>query len=65
MLYEPDRSIMPSDAPPAPSNGEDLAAMRNAAERAVSEGLKALFDDYSVSEEELGDWGAPGVSEST
>ena len=53
---------MSSDAPPPPSSGEDLAAMRNAAERAVSEGLKALFDDYTVPEEELGDWGAPGVS---
>ncbi len=54
---------MPPNSPEQPvSSGEDLAAMRNAAERAVSEGLKALFDDYTVSEEELGEWGAPGVS---
>jgi hypothetical protein len=56
VLYEPDRSFMHADAPPKPESGIDLPAMRNAAQRAVAEGLKALFDDYTVTAEELGDF---------
>lgn len=59
MLYEPDRTFMPDDAPPAAKKRgdnpyDDMPAMRNAAYRAVSEGLKALNDDYTVTPEELG-----------
>ena len=39
-------------APPAAEEG----GKRGAAERAVSEGLQALFDDYFIPAEELGDW---------
>jgi class 3 adenylate cyclase len=59
VLYEPDRNFMPDDAPPAARKKgknpyDDMPAMRNAAYRAVSEGIKALHDDYTVKPEELG-----------
>jgi hypothetical protein len=62
VLYEPDRKFMPKGSPEAPASGVDTAAMQNAAHRAVSEGLKALFDDYTVSAEELGDFKGADVS---
>ena len=62
VLYEPNRKFMPKGAPAAPASGVDVAAMQNAAQRAVSEGLKALFDDYTVTPEELGDFKGANVS---
>jgi len=62
VLYQPDRSFMPKDSPAA-KKGEgayaDMPAMRNAAYRAVSEGVRALLDDYTVSAAELGNFGDP------
>lgn len=51
VLYEPDRGFMAADAPSAARSRrgdlagsyEDLPAMRNAAYRAVSEGLKVEY----------------------
>jgi class 3 adenylate cyclase len=40
---------------------ENEAGMIDAAYRAVSEGLRALHDDYTVSAEELGDPGGEGI----
>lgn len=58
VLYEPDRALMEGDdeasaegdAAPGSESGvyRDLGAMRHAAYRAVSEGLEALCDDYTV-----------------
>jgi hypothetical protein len=60
VLYEPDRSTMAPGALAAAADGSskkgaaagstyaDLPAMQHAAYRAVSEGLEALFDDYTV-----------------
>lgn len=59
MLYEPDRGLMGAEGQPSQKEGDsqpgsesgtyqDLGAMRHAAYRAVSEGLEALFDDYTV-----------------
>jgi hypothetical protein len=59
VLYEPDRALMEGDDDEASAEGDaapgsesgvyrDLGAMRHAAYRAVSEGLEALCDDYTV-----------------